>query len=303
MTDDDLAVLLRAAREATPSDRIGYRDPIAAFGLDAIETMGAWLEDPRLGAFAVRVLERMAGNADHRQASIGRLVSGRAVAATPTIAQDIADALGRLGAPVKTTGSPRGTAAIGAPRLQGMPGRGERGYWATHTWERGIEYGNDQRAFIWSEIRAGRLRQGWGWDDTQDLRAIHARLGRGIELTDWEAQAWRARRMLTDRDDAIHVDDIVIAVAVPEQWQLTVVRVIGPYSFDVNQGMADYGHLLPVELLVGPIDRHDPRVSEPLRAAIRNRTRLWRIDGVGGDVEALVRGPMSLSGSGGIAPP
>ena len=95
--------------------------------------------------------------------------------------------------------------------------------------------------------------------------------------------------MLTDRADAIHVDDLVIAVAVPEQWQLVVVRVIGPYGFDMDPAVADYGHLLPVELLAGPIDRHDPRVSEPLRAAIRNRTRLWRIDGVGGDIEGLAK--------------
>ena len=76
----------------------------------------------------------------------------------------------------------------------------------------------------------------------------------------------------------------------PEQWQFAVVRVVGPYAFDMDPGIADYGHLLQVELLVGPIDRHDPRVSEPLRAAIRNRTRLWRIDGVGGDMETLVGG-------------
>jgi len=120
------------------------------------------------------------------------------------------------------------------------------------------------------------------WDDIQDLRVIQARLDRGIALTDAEAQAWRARRMLTDRDDAIHVD--ALGVAVPEQWRLAIVRVTGPYSFDVDPGMADSGHLLPAELLEGPIDRHDPRVSDPLRAAIRNRTRLWRIDGVGGDI-------------------
>ena len=76
----------------------------------------------------------------------------------------------------------------------------------------------------------------------------------------------------------------------PEQWQFAVVRVTDPYASNVAPGMADYGRLLPVELLVGPIDRHDPRVSGPLRAVIRNRTRLWRIDGVGGDIEALVGG-------------
>jgi hypothetical protein len=82
----------------------------------------------------------------------------------------------------------------------------------------------------------------------------------------------------------------VIRDAAPEQWQFAVVRVTGPYGFNVAPGVADYGHLLPVELLVEPIDRHDSRVSGPLRAALRNRTRLWRIDGVSGDIEAFVGG-------------
>ena len=82
----------------------------------------------------------------------------------------------------------------------------------------------------------------------------------------------------------------MIPDAAPEQWQFAVVRVTGPYAFNVARGVADCGHLLPGELLVEPIDRHDPRVSEPLRTAIRNRTRLWRIDGVGGDIETLVGG-------------
>lgn len=105
--------------------------------------------------------------------------------------------------------------------------------------------------------------------------------------------AWRARRMLTDRDDAIRVDDVVVAVAVPEQWRFVVARVTDGYRFEVPQPINDYGHFLPVELLAGPLDRHDTRVNPALQAALRNRTRLWRIDGVGGDIESLVRAARS----------
>ena len=61
MTIDDSSLddVLRAAREAGPSDRIGFRDQLAAFGEDVVEPMAQWLTEPRLGAFAVRVLEQV----------------------------------------------------------------------------------------------------------------------------------------------------------------------------------------------------------------------------------------------------
>lgn len=178
--------------------------------------------------------------------------------------------------------------AARTPRPAGTPGVPGRGYWAMHTWER-TERGDDQRAFVWSELQRGRLRQGWGWDPGQDLRLIAAKLARGIDLDGPERVAWRARRMLTDLDEAIHVDDIVAAVAVPQPSQVVFARVSGGYRFDPSPGIADYGHCLPVEIIAGPIDRHDPRVSPALQAALRNRSRLWRIDAVGGDIEDLIR--------------
>lgn len=77
-------------------------------------------------------------------------------------------------------------------------------------------------------------------------------------------------------------------MAVPEPHTIVVTRVIGPYEFELDASVPDYGHLLPVELLGGPVDRGDARVSDALRHAIRSRLRLWRIDRVGGDVEGLI---------------
>ncbi len=56
---DRLAALLEAARSAGPMDRIAYRDALAAEGLAAVPAITEWLLDPRLGAFAVRVLSRI----------------------------------------------------------------------------------------------------------------------------------------------------------------------------------------------------------------------------------------------------
>jgi len=57
---DDLDRLLEAASTAEPMSRIEYRNRIAAFGVAAINRLEPWLSDPRLGAFAVRTIERAA---------------------------------------------------------------------------------------------------------------------------------------------------------------------------------------------------------------------------------------------------
>jgi len=286
---ESLEELLEAVAAAAPRDRIGYRDRLAAYGQDAIEPMAVWLTDAHLGPFAVRVLERLASDPELRDAAVGALVSGRSRTTTSSTDRDIEEALVRLGATVQP-GKRRQTWP-GTERLDvGRPRRAQRAYWAMHTWERS-EQGTRQRAYIWSELQQGRLRQGWGWDPVQDLRSVLGHIEAGITLTPEEEDAWHARRMLTELADAIHVDDIVVAVAVPEPSDIVVTRVIGSYTFDLDPGIGEYGHCLPIEVVAGPLPRHDQRISEALRGALRNRTRLWRIDRVGGDLEDVIKVP------------
>src|SRR5689334_15782906 len=62
----DLDQLLAQARSAEPDVRIQLRDAIAAHGEAAIEAMTEWIDDPTLGAFAIRVLHRLAGDSSFR---------------------------------------------------------------------------------------------------------------------------------------------------------------------------------------------------------------------------------------------
>ncbi len=71
-----LQQLLDAARAATPFERIGYRDPIAAHGEGAIVAVTPWLSDRVLAAFAVRVILH-AGAVGDREAAVGVLRKGR----------------------------------------------------------------------------------------------------------------------------------------------------------------------------------------------------------------------------------
>ena len=101
MSDDQtsaLEFLLAQARAAGPSERINWRDPIAGYGPAAIAAVEPWVADRRLGAFAVRVMEAVAKGGDRATALAG-LSRSRALAGSPSIAQDIEDALARLGVP------------------------------------------------------------------------------------------------------------------------------------------------------------------------------------------------------------
>lgn len=88
--------LLDAAAKADKQDRILWRDQIAEYGSLAIPTMRRWLTEPRLGAFAVRVLEKIAERPVDRQMAIGAMESVPAAGISATVARDIADARERL---------------------------------------------------------------------------------------------------------------------------------------------------------------------------------------------------------------
>jgi hypothetical protein len=87
---------LEAARGADPSSRILLRDQIAAHGDAAIGPMASWVVDARLGAFAVRVLERIAVDPARRGAIVAALASVNRQRLSPEVAGDVVNALTRL---------------------------------------------------------------------------------------------------------------------------------------------------------------------------------------------------------------
>ena len=133
-------------------------------GALAIAPMLDWLDKREFAAFAVRVLERIAREDVLYRRVVKGLVDARAVAASPSFERDIDDDLGRLGyrmIPADRLGSSRS----GSPGPAGLPGKPGRRYWAMRTT-------TTNSSFIWSEVRRGHLRQGWGWMVEQDLRRL-----------------------------------------------------------------------------------------------------------------------------------
>jgi hypothetical protein len=284
----DLDELLIQARDAEPGDRINLRDPIAAYGELAIEAMSDWISDHRLAAFAIRVLELIGRQQADRTSAIAALSAVDRTELSPYLIDDLDRTLAALG--VSTSRSATRNQPIGsAGRPLGVPGLPGRNYWVMRTspWE---------RPFLWSEARAGRLRQGWGVEDEQNLEVIAATLQRGGSLSDLQLEARRALRMLTSWHDGMRFGDVVVTPNLPEYGPLSIFRVTGSYQWSPVAPLRfgeRFGHVLPVELLTANVDRRGPDVSDGLRSVLGVQTRLYNITGYGGDVERLTGGDVS----------
>jgi hypothetical protein len=124
-----------------------------------------------------------------------------------------------------------------------------RRYWAIRT-------DRDNRAILLNELRQGRLRQGWGYDQNQDLRLIQSEIGKGgswwERLSAIQKEALPHLRMLAAADDSVQRGDWIVAPNLPEDGMFLVGEVNGEYWYeplklqgdtDVNNLGQDYGHV------------------------------------------------------------
>lgn len=172
-------------------------------------------------------------------------------------------------------------------------------YWVMRTDKARTEY-------VARELAQGRLRQGWGWDDSQDLHAVAAAQRAGRALDDAEKSAWRGNRRLLDSEpDGVRQGDLVLLPHQPSHGFWALVRVAGPYRWEHpselnSYEMPDYGHILPIEVVSArPIHPFEDAVSARLRQTMRNMSRMWNIDALGPDVDELAE----ACSQGVVAPP
>jgi hypothetical protein len=121
----------------------------------------------------------------------------------------------------------------------------------------------DYQQFFADELKAGRLRQGWGRDDRLDLRFIQQKLNSGAALDEQEKEAWdRLNGMVR----WIHPNDIILVKNTPSWGYYTLAKVVGNYDYDQTP-MGDYRHVLPVDTL-RVVNKLSAPVSGDLRTSI-----------------------------------
>ena len=127
----------------------------------------------------------------------------------------------------------------------------------------------DRKAFFNRELKEGRLRQGWGYQEDLDLRKIEQSIEEEEPLTDRQESAWsRCSDMIT----RIAPGDIVVVKNVPSGDHFTLARVIeGGYRFEISEETGDQGHILPVKR-IGAYNKNAEAVPTPMVRAL-NRER------------------------------
>ena len=167
----------------------------------------------------------------------------------------------------------------------------DRRYWAMRT-------DQARRDFIWRELQAGRLRQGWGIGPSDNLEHLQHVRRAGGAFDDFQKDVWRGnRRLLPSEPGAMHTGDIVILPHLPRHGLWSIARVTGGYRHEVSSepnawdGRPDYGHIREVELLTDErgIDPFAESVPDTLRRAMGNRQRMWSLDPHGEAVNRLLR--------------
>ncbi len=136
-----------------------------------------------------------------------------------------------------------------------------------------------KRQFLLDELNNGRLRQGWGWDKSQNLRDIE-RLWENEEWLSGEQQdAGRHWRMGNgEGEDYMQVGDLVAALNVPSDGLFTICRITGNYEYKIHDKLGDFGHVRPVEVLTPQgVSNNHSLVHADLRRSFRCRSRMWNI--------------------------
>ncbi|MGA3131311.1 MAG: restriction endonuclease [Terracidiphilus sp.] len=121
------------------------------------------------------------------------------------------------------------------------------------------------------ELKAGRLRQGWGYEPRLDLRKLKQKVDNEKALDDAEQKCWKGCSPMLH---SIEEGDLVVVKHVPAHEMFTIVKINGPYDFRMDSKVGDFGHLLPVTGL-REYNKLSGNVPAPFASALdRARSRI-----------------------------
>jgi len=144
-----------------------------------------------------------------------------------------------------------------------------RNYW-------GYRIDTSQIKFFFDELTEGRLRQGWGWDEGQNLKNLKVNEGAG-----------RNRPMLYK----VKKGDILLIPQLPHWGEVAIVEAtedwFSGYKFEIDKNLGDYGHIFPARF-IKKFSRHSEHVTGNIRSTLKNFLRFWNMNHYSDDVEKLL---------------
>lgn len=145
-----------------------------------------------------------------------------------------------------------------------------RNYWCYRICTSSIKFFADEL------INHNRLRQGWGYDDGQNLRVLTVDEG--------------ARRNLPMFNN-VKKGDILLIPQLPEWGKVAIVEATEDwntgYTFNIVAEQGDFGHIFPAKYLASFV-RYNGHVTGGLRSTLKNLSRFWNINKYAADIEKLM---------------
>lgn len=144
---------------------------------------------------------------------------------------------------------------------------------------------------ILPSLAGGELRQGWGWRDDQDLNIVGPLFNeKGREaLNDAQRATWsRVQHFWPEHWQPVCEGDLILLPKVPKPGRWALMRITGPYRYEIHRASGDYGHILPVETVVSEIAPENAAVDAGLVRTMRCSQPMWSIDHLSGSVDKLL---------------
>lgn len=139
--------------------------------------------------------------------------------------------------------------------------------------------------FFRQELDDGRLRQGWGWTEGQNLRLLTKDSG--------------ARRNLPILNK-VKKGDILIVPRLPTWNEVAIVEATQDFSqgydYSIHPDLQDYGHIFPARFIKS-FNRKNNHVSGELRASLKQVNRFWNMSHCKDNIEELINNKEALINS------
>ena len=143
-------------------------------------------------------------------------------------------------------------------------------------WGFRIDTSARQREFLAEELEKGNLRQGWGYEECQNLNNPN------VEGS--------ARRNLSIKKN-VKKGDILLVPDIKGYGTVAIVEAAedfdSGYRFDRNNDFGDFGHVFPVKKCENWFVRNNALVSGDLRSSLRTPMRFWNMDHCAENIEEL----------------
>lgn len=145
----------------------------------------------------------------------------------------------------------------------------QRNYW-------GYRICTDHIAFFAKELKFGRLRQGWGYHEGQDLRNLTYDGGASRNLRMWRE---------------VKAGDYLLVPRLPDWNSVAIVEATRDwsdgYEYCIDDEHEDFGHIFPAKTIC-VFKRHSKVVSGNIRSTLKNPGRFWNINYLAQDIEKIV---------------